>query len=472
MQKGFLIWFMLSAIALGAYAQSIEVDKKLGAENAKMVEEQMGIYELEKLNAYVTKVGNRLVDQLKHHPFDFQFFVVDDPTPNAFALPGGYIYVTRGILSLITNEDELAGIMGHEIVHAYNRHSVKQMKKSFLPKLLEVPGMIVGQVVDEDLGNLLNTPIQTSNSLLLASYSRKDETEADDLGSELASRAGYDPQALAVVLDRLSNAIEMLTNEQEQKSYFDDHPFTPDRIKRINKRTSKLTWSPVPVVAPDYPQPLDGMIFGVNPKEGVFEDSLFLHPDLGFAITFPEGWDTTNQPQAVGAINPDRNAVLFLALDNPDSTPVALGTSFVQSVKREYGRNFPIESGEVQVHEYDGYAASFVDKTNADKMYLYVLWVKMEDNLFKIIGTAPSGQEEVLRLSAETLHPITQEERDRITKMEFMVVDARKGETYEQILAEYENTLSPELVAFLNGGQIEDVFDEDRKIKVLVERPY
>ena len=145
-----------------------------------------------------------------------------------------------GILSLMTTEDELACVMGHEIIHVTRRHSVKQMRKSFLPRLLEVPGAIVGNVVHEDLGNLLNLPITTTNSLLLSSYSRKHETESDTKGIELASKAGYDPNAMSAILERLSKAVEVITNEQEKKSYFSSHPYTQDRVDNINKTTSRL----------------------------------------------------------------------------------------------------------------------------------------------------------------------------------------------------------------------------------------
>ena len=112
----------------------------------------MGLVPDKELTGYVNSIGNRLVAALDENPFEFHFYVADDPIPNAFALPGGYVYLTRGILSLITTEDELACVMGHEIIHVTRRHSVRQMKTSILPNLLELRGNIVGTVVNEDLG--------------------------------------------------------------------------------------------------------------------------------------------------------------------------------------------------------------------------------------------------------------------------------------------------------------------------------
>ena len=149
------------------------------------------------------------------------------------------------------------------------------MRTSIIPNLLELPGAIVGTVVNDDLGNLLNTPIHTSNSLLLASYSRKHETESDTRGIELAGRAGYDPDAMAYILERLSRAIEVITNEKEKKSYFDDHPCTPDCVNKINKTPSKLNWEEKTKISEDFPTPLDGMVFGNNPYKGVFKEEVF-----------------------------------------------------------------------------------------------------------------------------------------------------------------------------------------------------
>ena len=168
-------------LPLLGFAQSIEFDKQLGAKNAEQVEQQMELSSDQQKIAYIKKVGQRLVAQLDNPLFEYKFHLVEEPSPNAFALPGGYIYITTGLIPVLNTEDELACIMGHEIIHSNNRHSVKQLKKSIVPKLLEVPGNLIG-LIDENLGSFLNLGIETSNSLLLASYGRKFETEADQVG--------------------------------------------------------------------------------------------------------------------------------------------------------------------------------------------------------------------------------------------------------------------------------------------------
>lgn len=129
-----------------SFAQDVSLDKKLGAETALMVEHEMGIYQHDSLQLLVNSIGSKLVSRLRINPFEFKFFLADTEEPNAFALPGGYVYVSRGLLPLIQTEDELAGIMAHEIIHVAQRHSVKQMKKGAVTGLLTVPGKILNTV--------------------------------------------------------------------------------------------------------------------------------------------------------------------------------------------------------------------------------------------------------------------------------------------------------------------------------------
>jgi len=203
-------------LMLHATAQDVSLDKKLGAENALMVEQEMGIYHHDSLYQLVNSVGKKLVSRLKNNPFEFKFFLVDSPVPNAFALPGGYVYVTRGILPIIETEDELAGIMAHEIIHVTQRHSVKQMKKGIWTSLLSIPGNLINSVTGTKLGNILNAPINLTTGAFIAKYSRGHETEADKFGIQLAASAGYKTDALADALLRLSKEIELLTGESEQ----------------------------------------------------------------------------------------------------------------------------------------------------------------------------------------------------------------------------------------------------------------
>jgi predicted Zn-dependent protease len=172
---------------------TIEQEEAAGASLAEQVENQIGLYNDDYLKNYVDAVGRRLVAELGATPYSFRFHVVDQAEPNAFATPGGYIYLSRGIMALVNTEDELAGVLAHEISHVTQRHHAKQASRGVLPGLLTVPGRVVGSVVSEDVGKMINAPIEGAGKVYLSSFSRGQESEADQVGMRLAGQAGYDP---------------------------------------------------------------------------------------------------------------------------------------------------------------------------------------------------------------------------------------------------------------------------------------
>ncbi len=466
-----LFLVFLFCIAHSSFSQSVDLDKKLGAENAKIVEAQMGLYQDEKMTDYVRKIGSRLVSKLEKNPFEFHFAIADEGVPNAFALPGGYVYVTRGLLALITTEDELACVMGHEIIHVTERHSIQQMRSSILPRMLELPGNIVGTVVHEDLGNLLNMPIATSNALLLTSYSRKHETESDTKGVTLASKAGYDPGAMKSILDRLSKAIEVVTDQSEKKSYFSDHPYTPDRIKKIDKTQTKLSWEETAKISANFPAPLNGMVFGVNPKKGIFNDQVFIHPDLNFTLTFPEGWHTSNQSTAVSAIHEDHQAGVFVGLEDPGKSPEEYAKIFEEEIEKEHKQK-PTISEPRTVNDHPGYLITMEDNSGSKPMYIHILWLKMDEKVFKLIGLAPRSQEPQLRATALSLRTLTDEERNSVKVKVLRVVQAKENESIEALNNRTNNILNSNLTAIINGIDEGEQLKSDQLIKVIVKEKY
>ena len=320
-----LLVFCLSSLI--AIAQSpYDLDVELGNSYAPLVEQQMGLYRDPVANQYIKELGARLTNGIQGIPFSFEFNIVDTPEPNAFAIAGGHIYVTRGILCIANNEQELAGVIGHEIIHVLERHTVEQMKKSITPSLLKLPGILVGRV-SPGLGTIINAPIGLGSKLFMSSYSRGQEKEADRLGINLGARSGYDPQQLAVILNNLSDEVEALTGEAEKKSYFADHPFTPKRAEYINKSSDKIDWTPKPPIAMDgesFLKKFDGMYFGHDPAQGVFQGQNFLHPDLGLYIKFPQEWQTENSPSGVGAGREDGAGLIYLTIPDTLASPKAL----------------------------------------------------------------------------------------------------------------------------------------------------
>src|SRR5215831_8577386 len=211
-------WALAAMLATaGARAQLFigpaSQDVEQGAEVAKIVEQQIGICANQQTTKYVQEVAGRLVVAAKDQRWKFKFQIVDQAEPNAFAIPGGGIYVSRGLLALVNREDELAGVLGHEMAHVTERHSAKQQRKGLFSGLLSLPGRVVGGVVGEDLGALVNAPATVLSGVRMSAYSRGQENESDRIGIATAATAGYEPDALADMLLRLDRDVASQSGE-------------------------------------------------------------------------------------------------------------------------------------------------------------------------------------------------------------------------------------------------------------------
>ena len=252
---------------VGWAQDAAQEDREIGEKVAKQVEASIGIYDAPKTADYVSSVGSSLVENLDSEFSEFSFQIVDQFEPNAFAAPGGFIYISRGLLVLLDSEDELAGVLGHEISHVTQRHAYQRNKKGVFSSIIKIPGNIVGSVLGEGLGNVLNAPWDA----LSANYSRKQESEADELGMNLAATTGYDPLELAAILARMQAEIEALTQEQMRFSFFDSHPSTPKRVQNIQKLSEELvieSSSPVATSRNKFLSNLDGIHFDVGAPAG------------------------------------------------------------------------------------------------------------------------------------------------------------------------------------------------------------
>ena len=455
----------------GLLAPSPQRDLEQGTEAAKMVEQQMGLYAWPKAEGYLKEVGERLVSSVNDSRWRFSFQIVDQAEPNAFAIPGGGIYVSRGLLALLNREDELAGVLAHEIAHVTQRHSVRQQRKGILPGLLSLPGNLVGSVVGENLGALINAPIDTVGGAWLSRYSRGQESESDRIGIRTAAQSGYDPQALADILLRLDQEVTSQTGQERHFSFFDSHPMTDTRLKDIRSRTSDLTPVNKPRIAPDAAAlfaKLDGLCWGENPEDGVVRKNQFLQPAIGFTMTFPEGWRHRVTPQCVVSAHPKQEAILLLMATNAPSDPVATGEKFVEQMRAK-ARAEPTSVRKTTLGEFPVFVATYLDRSGRAPAYLHFAWVSMGAKSFHLVGLAPEKHRETLRQAALTLRPLTDVERDGITGKRLRSVAARAGERLENLGARSGNVWSVAHTALVNGLDAEAVLDEGRMVKVVRE---
>jgi predicted Zn-dependent protease len=449
-------------------------DKETGAEVAKQVEEQIGIYQAPETTEYLQAIGKRLVSNLKDRKFDFQFHVVDQWEPNAFALPGGYIYFSRGLLILANDEGEIAGVMGHEITHVTERHSASQQKRAIVPGLLSVPGAIVGSVVSEDLGNLINSPINMIGKVSMSSYSRKHESEADELGMRLSAKSGYDPLLLATMLQQLEKDVEMLTNKKREYSFFDSHPMTPDRVEDVHDEAEDLKWTKKPDIAgnkADFLKKLDGLYYTENPAQGIFRGKKFLHPDMNFTITFPGDWIAVNTPSLVGAYNEDQEALIFINAIGGATDPEQLGKALVDELQNKHKKK--AESAEpVKIGTWPGYMVKFNDTSGRETAHVYYLWVTINDLTYGLIGAGVDRYKENLRKTVLSLRPLTSEERNSITGIRLRIAEAKSGETLAELSKRTDNVWEADYTAMINNIPEETILEKGQLIKIAKEEKY
>lgn len=297
-------------MALMSEAQEISI----GREMHPKVLAQYGQYEDPALQTYVQGVGEKLAAHSHRSNLIYRFTVVDSTDINAFALPGGYIYITRGLLAYLGSEAEMAGVLGHEIGHVTARHAVRQYTAATAAQL----GMTLGSIFVPGLGsNVGQNVMGVLGQAMLSGYGREHELESDGLGAEYLARAGYDPQAILDVLRTLKAqgdyaAAQAKAEGREPQSYhglFATHPDEDTRLKEVLAKASFL--------APDKPadngrdaflKHIDGMVFGDSAAQGIRRGNRFYHRDLDFALEFPPGWRLENRPDRLLAIAPGGKA--------------------------------------------------------------------------------------------------------------------------------------------------------------------
>ena len=302
----------------------------MGQQTDPQILRTYGKYEDADLARYVAALGKRL-GALSHQPnLAYNIQVLDSPVVNAFAVPGGYVYLTRGILAYINDEAELAGVVAHEIGHIAARHSAQQYSKAQFAQL----GLGLGSVLSKTFRKYAGVA-QAGVGLLFLSYSRSDEREADALGVEYSAKAGYDTNHMAnlfVSLERLNPG----EGQSGLPAWFSSHPNPENRIAAIKQDTlvwrEKISQTRFAVNRDQYLKQVDGIVFGEDPRQGYVESNVFYHPELRFQFPIPSGWKVNNTASQVQMINQDQNAVILFSMA-PEKTPSAAAEAFINESK-------------------------------------------------------------------------------------------------------------------------------------------
>jgi predicted Zn-dependent protease len=471
-----LLLMILFMVGCGSVLQSVEKDREMGAETALQVEADMGIYHDAQHPRQLKQIGDRLVAVNPDQTFDYQFACVDQWMPNAFALPGGYIYVSRGLLALSNNEDELAGVVGHEITHVSQRHSAQHMAKARVPTLFALPGAMLtrGGVIGQSVGTLLMAPAAVIGGAYLTAHGRQDEFESDQLGQRLAADAGYDPAALAPILARLEDFTEAYSGEHRIPGFFDTHPTTPDRVSRVQRDAGSIAWQRQGGVTPGpaaYLKSLDGLLVGDNPAIGVFEGQNYLHPELNLFLTFPQNWKALNTRQAVFALTPQEDGLLIMGIAGEGTDPSQAAAEFEKTLYAER-RVKPDESKSEPISGLPAHVLTYTDNTGKEALHMHFLWVGYRGMLYQFIGIAPERYRPVLRETALSFRPLSAKEKASIKETRLRVVSAQAGETLEKLSLRTGNEWDVLTTAVINGLDKNKTLQKGQLVKVAVSQPY
>jgi predicted Zn-dependent protease len=462
----------LTSCGTGASGPSLISEKKereLGHEAAGEVARTVGLVQDPALVRYVGEIGQRLAAETGSPNVSYEFHVVDDTEPNAFALPGGFVYVTRGILALANSEDELAGVIGHEIGHVVARHSVRRLETATpLALLFGVPSAIAG-IVSPTLGGIIGGVGTLASGAVLAPYSREQEREADRIGVDLAARAGWDPAGLPSMLRTLEREQALAGSDPSRVSFFANHPSTPERVKDTTAAAQRLTRRaarPIAASRSAFLARLDGLVVGPDPANGVFVGATFEHPDLGFALDMPAGWKTKNTPATAIAVQPNGRAAVALQLVAEGDDPVkgaredGLDDKLVRQATRQTISGFP--------------AIQLVGQDRDTRMQL--TWIAYQHRIFRVTGGAGirdfDNYREAFARTTSSFRPLSRDARERITEVRLRARPLRADESLATFIARTGGVWKVEQTAVANGVAIDAKLDEGFPVKVPIRQRY
>jgi predicted Zn-dependent protease len=440
-----------------------EID--LGKQTDEEIASTYGVYESPELTEYINRLGTNMAKVTHRASLEYHFKVLDTPVINAFAVPGGYVYVTRGILAYLNDEAELAGVVGHELGHVNARHTAQEMSKMQLAQL----GLGIGMALSEKLQKYAGLA-EFGVSMLFLKFSRDNERQADDLGVEYGSKSGYDTYRMASffqTLERLSPG-----EGGGLPDWFSTHPNPVDRIGAINRKTAewrqKLGAVQYAVKRDEYLKTVDGVIFGEDPRQGYVEGNAFYHPALKFTFPVPAEWQVNNTPAQIQIVSKDEDAVIQVSMAESASSAQA-ADEFVKET------NAAVQSRErwsVNGLRGEKIVARLV--SDEDTLQTQSYFIAKGGSVFVVHGlTGRDGFSKYSATFAKTaggFRNLTDPAKINVTPRMLRTAAAAKGGTLRAVLrqmgapeAELEN------LAVMNGMQLADNVAVGTRIKTVVE---
>ncbi|MCW5729236.1 MAG: M48 family metalloprotease [Alphaproteobacteria bacterium] len=456
--------------------RSLEEEKRIGAEtHPKVLEEFGGAYDDPQIGAYFATIAGRLAANSDNPQIGYTFTLLNSPVLNAFALPGGYVYITRMIVALANDEAEVAGVIGHEIGHVTARHGAQRETQGIFAGIGSVIAGIGGAILGvPELGQIG----QVVGAAYVSKYSRDQEFEADSIGVRILSRTGYDPYAMSNFLASMGAFTDLdtrrLGGQPRGASLFDSHPRAPDRVvQAIRQAGIQANGAPTVRNREEYLRRIDGMLYGDDPREGLVKGRTFIHPDLRITFTVPERFNLVNQPAAVVAQGPGGAGIKF-DLERDRNRAAADPYTYIERIWTNDGQTRGLER--IDINGFPAATGTRQARTRSGQN-VDVRLIAIQGGggmLYRFLFVTPAAEtrnlELGLRQTAYSFRGISAQEAAQVRPLRIRVHRVRSGET-EENLARYmpDNGFALEHFRILNAVSPERPLRPGQLVKLVTE---
>jgi len=438
-----------------------------GQEADAQVKKEMGLYNDANLQEYVRSIGLKLAQQSERPNLPWHYSVVDVPAINAFALPGGYIYITRGILPFLNDEAQLAGVLGHETGHVTARHAAQQYTRAVGGTIglvalgIFVPGARpFGQLAEQGLG------------VLFLKYGRGDELQADQLGARYAARGNWDPAGVPDMLTTLGRLDEASGQRRGVPNWLETHPEPLARVKEIQPAVQQLSAGRTDFVRnrDAMLRAVDGIIYGDNPDQGVVRGASFIHPPLRFRIDFPNGWDVENSPQQVVAKAAGAEAYMLL---EQVEMPRGNGVENVARAQMENAGFRTLSGSRDRVNGLDAYIGLYQGSLEGlGNVRMRAAHIVHNGNIYLVAGFAAPNifdpLDSAMLMSIRSFKPLTADEAAAVHPNRIDIYVVRPGDSWQSIAERSGGVIKPATLAVMNGAEPNSQPMVGSRIKIVV----
>lgn len=461
-------------------AYSWEQEVQIGQEVDQEIVAQYGLYDDERVNNYVVDLSEKVLAQshMRREDTDqmfrdteFYFKVLDSPVVNAFALPGGYVYFTRGLMAHLNNDAQLAVVIGHEIGHVAARHASQRALQQQLGQIAVIGGAVLGQeLFGLPGGNILNLSSQAAQ-LLFLSYSRDAERESDRLGVEYSAMTGFQAAEGAEFFTSLKRISEQ--SGQSIPSMMSSHPDPGEReqtIPRLAQEWSEKGYEQSEINREGYLEIIEGMVFGENPRNGFVEEGQFVHPELEFQFPVPEGWQTINQTQQVVLVSPSEDAVVIFRIDGESES----AQRSVQQFTGQEGITVNSQSETQSSGQFTAYQADVTVTQEEGNLRAIIYAVEFGDQIYRFINYTVEDQfqnfRETLARVPSRFDRLTDSDLLNIEPVRIQLLKTDRTDTFRNFLPDQlPMEITHEDVAIINQVNLDDTIESGTTLKIPVQ---